>query len=313
MTADLYLYDDVPVLKNLLNLKAADELDMATSYFSMIRMDELKAIKLPQILDYNFFKNIHNYIFGDVFAWAGKEVEKLGINIIEKGNKIIENVNNIDWIKMSVNEKAESITDLIYDLWKLQPFRIGNFQSITMFSELFAKSQGFELNQTLIDQKAKTLENYLLMDVGTYDFTKVADKENVIDQAIDTTVCKENIAEATIYKNRVYEIIKEAIIIEFTKTNCIEKIEEQIKAAGYKPTEKIIADMKKLNQNLFCFHTVNQIYDLYKYPEKLGDIETKLVCDISDGFAIQETQYTQPTYNLKTPEVLPEFELIYNE
>lgn len=274
MDATLSLNNNIPVLKNLLNLKEAEELDMAIKYFSLIRMDELKFIKLPEKINLNFFKGIHKYIFGDIFDWAGEIDNK---EKIEEGSQIIQDNLQKDWLRMHLQEKAENITEMIFDLTKLQPFEVGTYQAVMTFTNIFTNYYGLALDQAYIDSKAVAIENAI---------------------AIDTDICREG----------VVEIVKEAIAAELVKENVAENIEAAIKADGFNPTIDIVEYIKKLNGSLFKFHTVTEICDLYKYPDSLGDMEKKIVCNIGEGFAFQEKQYTCPSYKTKQPNQVPELE-----
>ena len=68
---DPYLYEDVPVLKNLLGLKVADALERAEADITSIKLlivdgaVQASAFDLPRLLA------IHKHIFGNVYDWAG--------------------------------------------------------------------------------------------------------------------------------------------------------------------------------------------------------------------------------------------------
>lgn len=80
--------------------------------------------------DYQHLKNIHQYIFGDIYSWAGKEriisvvkgervlggdtVRYSYPDNIEKDAKIIINqLNNITWKELGIEETAEKFAKLI--------------------------------------------------------------------------------------------------------------------------------------------------------------------------------------------------------
>lgn len=272
MDAVIQLENKPLLYKNLLNLKQTEKLDMAVTYFSLIRMDELKFAVLPKIFSFSYLKELHQYIFGDVFEWAGQVVKEKE----EKGRIIIEQAKNFDWLRMYLDEKAEKLADLVIKLTKLKPFEIGSFQTTMIYTEMIAKSKGIALDLTYINAKALTIENYIA-------------------------------AENTLCRDRVIEIVKEAITFGMVKENCAENVAEYIKKAGYAPTYDLVEYIKKLNMNLYKFHTITEIYDLYKYPERLGDMDKKIVCDIANGFAQQEVKHISPAYKYKEPEYIQEY------
>ena len=68
---DPYLYEDAPVLRNLLNIKDADSLEHAEADITSIKLlvvdgaIQSSAFDLPRLLA------IHKHIFGDVYEWTG--------------------------------------------------------------------------------------------------------------------------------------------------------------------------------------------------------------------------------------------------
>ena len=70
---DIYLYDDVAVLKNRLNIKNEEQLNKAESDITCIRLLDIDKRITGGIFDYDRLKAIHQYIFGDIYAWAGAE------------------------------------------------------------------------------------------------------------------------------------------------------------------------------------------------------------------------------------------------
>jgi len=68
---DPYLYDDAPVLKNLLGIKDADELERAEADITYLRLYDVDdAIQLAAF-DFPRLLAIHKHIFGDIYEWEG--------------------------------------------------------------------------------------------------------------------------------------------------------------------------------------------------------------------------------------------------
>ena len=75
---DYYLYDDVPVLRNLLNIKDEKLLEEAESNITYVKLLDIDDKICTDVFDYQHIKDIHAYVFRDLYEWAGKE---RGINI----------------------------------------------------------------------------------------------------------------------------------------------------------------------------------------------------------------------------------------
>lgn len=82
---DIYLYEEVPVLKNLLNIKDENLLGIAESDITYIKLLDLDNYFIDDPFDYRRLRKIHKIIFEDIYEWAGEERV---INIV-KGEKVL--------------------------------------------------------------------------------------------------------------------------------------------------------------------------------------------------------------------------------
>lgn len=250
---------------NLLNIKSPEELLKAINIFSLIRMCQLKQIKLPVKINIDLLKSIHKFLFGDIFSWSGEINKKFKEKEIEDR---INEINTADWKGININEAARELSEFIFELEIMKIFEIGSHQAIMAFTELICK-----------------------------------DKEIVIDldylQSKSIEIAKEAEMDYIQARENVYEIVKEAMIIAFVKENTYENIASIIEKAGFNPEENIVENIKKLNESRLKIHTVIQIYDLFKHPEKLNEIEKKYIFEIAEGFKCQELLYLSPTFKIK--------------
>jgi len=69
---DPYLYEDVPVLINKLGIKDQNLLDSAEADYVVFRMKEVAQNKLDGDYHTEHFFKVHEYIFQDLFEWAGQ-------------------------------------------------------------------------------------------------------------------------------------------------------------------------------------------------------------------------------------------------
>ena len=176
---DYYLYDDVPVLRNLLNIKDEKLLLEAESNITYIKLLDIDDKIKSEKFDYDRLKAIHSYIFGDIYEWAGKE---RGINIV-KGervlggdtirysdsnnierdvNKALRTLNSIKWEKLNIAETAEQFAKIIAMIWQVHPFREGNTRTVITFATQFAEYHGFKMNKSLLKENSAYVRDSLV-------------------------------------------------------------------------------------------------------------------------------------------------------
>lgn len=173
------MYDDVDVLKNRLGIKDEDELNKAESDITCIRLLDIDQRIAGDKFDYDRLKAIHQYIFGDIYAWAGAEravpivkgervlggdtVRYSIPGCIEKdAKKAIADMNAVEWEKMDIGETAERFSVLLAALWQVHPFREGNTRTIVTFAVQYAEAKGFKMNKALLRDNAEYVRDALV-------------------------------------------------------------------------------------------------------------------------------------------------------
>jgi cell filamentation protein len=155
-----YCYPNSDVLINKLNIQNGEDLFNAEKELTLLRLQELQDNPIDGNFDFEHLKNIHHYIFQDVYEWAGK------IRTVEigKGNlfcttacidsyaksvfsnyysQCIENKDNFEqFIKV--------FADNYGNLNALHPFREGNGRTQREFARLVCLDCGyvFDLSHT---------------------------------------------------------------------------------------------------------------------------------------------------------------------
>lgn len=131
-------------------------------------------------LNYETFLAVHKYIFSDIYDWAGeirtisiyKEEAVLGGLSLNYGNilsiqvqieSLIDEMNQIEWSEISVEEIIPLFSDLIAQLWLLHPFREGNTRAVMRFAGLFANAKGFPLNSRFLRDHASYIRKSLVL------------------------------------------------------------------------------------------------------------------------------------------------------
>lgn len=177
---DPYLYKDIDVMKNKLNIKNQEKLESAEAALTLS--------KLLQITDFENgsftiekLKSIHKHIFGDIYEWGG-EFRKVNIekservlnglsvkysdhrNVEKDAKKVIDKLNSgNNWSNLSLEQKAEKLSKLTAELWRVHCFREGNTRTTITFIELFAKSKGIEIDKTLLKSNSAYVRDSLVL------------------------------------------------------------------------------------------------------------------------------------------------------
>lgn len=176
---DIYLYEDAPVLKNLLNIKDEKLLEIAESDITYIKLLDIDSHFTDDRFDYIRLKKIHKIIFEDIYKWAGEEriinitkgervlggdtIRYSDVNNIEEDvNVVISKLNNIKWSSIGIQETAESFAKLIASLWQIHPFREGNTRTIITFATQFSKVHGFSMSKTLLRENSEYVRDALV-------------------------------------------------------------------------------------------------------------------------------------------------------
>lgn len=176
---DYYLYDDIPVLRNLLNIRDDKRLEEAESNITYLKLLDIDKNFQSATFDYQRLKDIHKYIFGDIYEWAGRE---RGINIV-KGERVLggdtvrysdtnmiekdimaalDELNSIFWEELSIDETAEIFSKIIAKIWQIHPFREGNTRTVITFATQFAESHGFKMNKKLLRDNSTYVRDALV-------------------------------------------------------------------------------------------------------------------------------------------------------
>lgn len=182
---DIYLYEESKVLKNLLNIIDEFELDMAEAELSRANMMILYEKGFTDFSPKGLCE-IHKFLFGDVYEWAGKyrviNIQKredilAGVSVwysncdnIEKDlNTAFTNINKVDWKNLSPPEFAKQVAHLFPAVWQAHPFREGNTRTVVMMMTFFVESFGYYFDQQLIAESAGYMRNaFVLASLGEY-------------------------------------------------------------------------------------------------------------------------------------------------
>lgn len=176
---DIYLYDDVPVLKNKLNIKDKDELDNAEADYVSYRLKSLAIQPMKGAYDYRHFLAMHEYVFQDIYEWAGvqrkvniyKEEPVLGgmsveyaevFDIAKEATEAIDSMTSKKWHEMDIETKAEEFCESLAAIWRVHCFREGNTRIAVTFACQYADEFICNINRKLFEDNSTYLRTALV-------------------------------------------------------------------------------------------------------------------------------------------------------
>jgi cell filamentation protein len=173
---DFYLYHDTDVLMNRFNIRDYDNLQEIERRFSAARIALLAETPLKGVLDFNYLKKIHKFIFDDIYSWAGRV---RGGKFFSKGDTMFciadvipvyadntfGKLRGEKWLRGL--ERTVFIERLAYymaELNALHPFREGNGRTQRAFFAELARRARYGLDFSATDPDA-----LLEADINAYN------------------------------------------------------------------------------------------------------------------------------------------------
>lgn len=215
---DPYMYKGTEVLKNKLGIKNNKDLRKAETDIVFSKLLTVDRDVDSSKFDINYIKNIHKYLFQDVYEWAGnfrtvpsyKEESVLnGLSVdyampkdIEKEAKeTLKKLNETDWKSMTLDEKSLEYTKQIAKLWQVHPFKEGNTRTTMTFAFNFAEAHGFPMSKGLFLRNCEFVRDSLVMaSIGEYSEYKHLQK--IIEDSIIIEEAKRKSENERKFKNK---------------------------------------------------------------------------------------------------------------
>lgn len=174
---DPYLYEDVPVLRNIPGVKSSEELKKIEGDLTKMTMSIVYAQAYPKF-NTDTLCTIHRTIFGGLYDWAGefrsinmiKPEEVLGGDSVryaapsEIKKQLDEASKEISKLRMTEDRKTLvfKIVRITASIWHTHPFREGNTRAVVAFSVLLAARFGIEMDFKLLEKHAAYVRNALV-------------------------------------------------------------------------------------------------------------------------------------------------------
>ena len=186
ITAD-YCYKNSDVLINKLNITNDEDLFDAERELVSLRIYELNEYPLKGNFDFNYLKDIHKYLFQDVYRWAGdirtcniakQDLFCLTEHIESFGNEIFNELKQEKYFFEYDSETVlDKLVELFADINALHPFREGNGRSQRVFIESLAKINGVYLDLTNVSKDEMVIASHDSIN-GNYKRLKEMFKNN---------------------------------------------------------------------------------------------------------------------------------------
>lgn len=160
---EFYCYNKSYTLKNKLNIIDEEKLKQAEREITALRTAQLMKSPIKGKFDFNHIKKIHEFLFGDIYEWAGK----VRIVNISKGNQFclcqyidsqMEDVLNklkkekylegLDIVNMS-----KRLSYYLGEINAIHPFREGNGRTQRMFIQELSEHNGYRLDWSKIKEE----------------------------------------------------------------------------------------------------------------------------------------------------------------
>lgn len=174
---DPYLYEDIPVLKNIPGVKDTEELKRTEGDITRMTMGIAYAQNYTKF-NTDTLCQLHHTIFGSIYDWAGtfrtismyKPEDVLGGDSVRYAhpNEIKKQLDaaskEISKLKYTEDSKTLmfKIVRITASIWHTHPFREGNTRAVVAFSVLLAAKYGIQMDYQLFAQHASYVRNALV-------------------------------------------------------------------------------------------------------------------------------------------------------
>ena len=139
----------------------------------------MKPARIAYTYDAEHMANIHKYLFGDIYEWAGtfrKENLYKSERVLSGGSaeyadyheietclkKLLQQYADLDWAK-----KGDVVSDFLLELWSIHPFREGNTRTCITFLWHYLKGKGVDFQVALLRNNPMYVRDSLVM--ANYD------------------------------------------------------------------------------------------------------------------------------------------------
>ncbi len=177
-------YPESDVLINRYNIREKqllEKFEIQKVFAKLLGLD-VKPTRIVCTYDVEHLVNIHKYLFGDIYEWAGtfrKENLYKSERVLSGGSaeyadyheieyrlkKLLLEYADIDWTKTT--KKGDNVSDFLLALWNIHPFREGNTRTCITFLWHYLKGKGVDFQVALLRNNPMYVRDSLVM--ANYD------------------------------------------------------------------------------------------------------------------------------------------------
>lgn len=225
--SDSYLYDDVPVLRNKLEIKDEKTLDLIEAEQSSANMMLLYERGFSDFSAEGLCE-IHRVLFEDIYDWAGKyriiNIEKrerllAGRSVWYSNDEDIprdlerafRDINSKKWDDMPKDAFVRELARCFPRIWRVHPFREGNTRAVVMMLTFFVEHHGYYMDQELMAASAGYVRDSFVMasidEYSEYEHLERILFDAVCDEPVsyDETSLESDVPEQKEEKYRKYQ------------------------------------------------------------------------------------------------------------
>lgn len=157
-----YCYEDSDVLINKENIKDKTLLDIFEREIVSLNQLELNRTPIKGNFDFKHLKDIHKFLFQDIYYWAGDirtvSIAKTDLFCLPQyidsfANDIFTKLKKEGYyMQYHISSKINNLVELFCDINALHPFREGNGRAQREYIECLAKVIGIDLDLSPIHQ-----------------------------------------------------------------------------------------------------------------------------------------------------------------
>ena len=177
-------YPNSDILVNKYNIRdkeLLEKFEIQKVFVKLLGLD-VRPVRIAYTYDVEHLINIHKYLFGDIYEWAGtfrKENLYKSERVLSGGSaeyadyheirtgleKVLQEYANVDWLKSS--KKGEMVSDFLLALWSIHPFREGNTRTCITFLWHYLRGKGVNFQVALLRNNPMYVRDSLVM--ANYD------------------------------------------------------------------------------------------------------------------------------------------------
>ena len=182
------------MIKNKFNIQDGAKLDLMERTTTTLRIAQAMTEIVFENVDFLFYKNLHKYVFGDIYEWAGNirrvEMSKRGTRfcsvdeIENRGNNLFKRLRNNNYLNSFTGDDfINEFTELYCNLNYLHPFREGNGRTQRLFLNMLLLFIGKQMDFSKIDKDLLMIATIKSVSGDVFMLRDIF-RENITDRSI---------------------------------------------------------------------------------------------------------------------------------